>query len=248
MNKISTYKEKLPTLCGRQETMKKMSDYADLSASGALEIRNRSLHDQVVDRVRDMIIEGILEPGSRIDEARLIEDLGVSRTPFREALRTLAAEGLVIVRPSRGSTVRKLTPVDVFSMLEVLGHLERLGGELACARATDEEIADLVALHDRMMKKYAARDRMPYYKLNQEFHSRLTALSKNQTLIEMQANLQARLKRIRYIGNRKPEYWSGAVKDHEDMVAALKRRSGDDLGAAMERHLSNTWERVKDTI
>lgn len=225
-----------------------MTDYADLSAAGSLAIKNRTLHDQVASRVRDMIIEGILEPGSRIDEARLIEDLGVSRTPFREALRTLAAEGLVIVQPSKGSTVRKLTPEDVFSMLEVLGHLERLAGELACSRASDEEIDDLIALHNRMMDVYATRDRMPYYKLNQEFHTRLTALSKNQTLVEMQANLQARLKRIRYIGNRKPDYWSGAVKDHEDMIAALRKRDGTRLGDTMARHLASTWTRVKDSL
>ena len=115
-------------------------------------ITNRSLHDQVVSRVRDLIIEGVLEPGSRIDEARLIEELEVSRTPFREALRTLAAEGLVIVRPSKGSIVRKLTREDVFSMLEVLAHLERLAGELACARAGDEQIQALVDLHQRMME------------------------------------------------------------------------------------------------
>ncbi|MEC9196682.1 MAG: GntR family transcriptional regulator [Pseudomonadota bacterium] len=214
----------------------------------SLEIENRSLHDQVVSKVRDLIIEGILEPGSRIDEADLIQKLGVSRTPFREALRTLAAEGLVIVRPSRGSTVRKLTAADVFSMLEVLGHLEQLAGELACQRASDQDIAELVDLHNRMMTRYAARDRMPYYKMNQEFHSRLTALSQNQPLQEMQANLQARLKRIRYIGNEKPEYWAGAVADHEAMVAALKERDGPRLGQAMATHIKNTWERVKDSL
>ncbi|PRY88283.1 GntR family transcriptional regulator [Donghicola tyrosinivorans] len=214
----------------------------------SLEIENRSLHDQVVSKVRDLIIEGILEPGSRIDEADLIQKLGVSRTPFREALRTLAAEGLVIVRPSRGSTVRKLTTEDVFSMLEVLGHLEQLAGELACQRASDQDIAELVDLHNRMMTRYAARDRMPYYKMNQEFHSRLTALSQNQPLQEMQANLQARLKRIRYIGNEKPEYWAGAVADHEAMVAALKERDGPRLGQAMATHIKNTWERVKDSL
>ncbi len=248
MIQISTGKVALSMVRKPQKTDETMTEYADLFAAGSLEIKNRSLHDQVANRVRDMIIEGILEPGSRIDEARLIEDLGVSRTPFREALRTLAAEGLVIVRPSKGSTVRKLTPEDVFSMLEVLGHLERLAGELACARSSDAEIAELAALHDRMMEFYAARDRMPYYKLNQEFHTRLTALSKNQTLIEMQGNLQARLKRIRYIGNRDPENWSGAVRDHEDMIAALTARDGRRLGDAMARHLSNTWERVKDSI
>ncbi len=214
----------------------------------SIAITNRSLHDQVANRVRDLIIDGTLEPGSRIDEAHLIEDLGVSRTPFREALRTLAAEGLVIVRPSKGSIVRKLTPEEVFSMLEVLGQLERLAGELACVRASDGEIEALVGLHERMMDCYHKRDRMPYYKLNQEFHSRLAKLSKNETLKEMQSNIQARLKRIRYIGNQKPESWNGAVADHEEMVRALKDRDGDRLGEAMASHLLMTWDRVKDSI
>lgn len=211
-------------------------------------ITNRSLHDQVASRIRDLIIEGTLEPGSRIDEAHLIEELGVSRTPFREALRTLAAEGLVIVRPSKGSIVRKLTRDEVFSMLEVLANLEKLGGELACQRASDKEINALIDLHKRMMDCYRARDRMPYYKMNQEFHSRLAELSKNETLLDMQANIQARLKRIRYIGNQEPDSWAGAVADHEEMVSALKDRDGAALGEAMANHLKKTWDRVKDSI
>lgn len=214
----------------------------------SITITNRSLHDQVVSRVRDLIIEGILEPGSRIDEGSLIDELGVSRTPFREALRTLAAEGLVIVKPSRGSVVRKWTPADVFSMLEVLGHLEQLAGELVCARASDTEINDLVSLHEEMLTFYKAKDRMPYYKLNQEFHSRLTALSKNATLQEMQRNIQARLKRIRYIGSEKPDAWAGAVQDHEKMIVALRAKDGKKLGQAMAEHIRNTWDRVKDSL
>lgn len=216
--------------------------------TSAIAITNRSLHDQVASRIRDLIIEGTLEPGSRIDEAHLIEELGVSRTPFREALRTLAAEGLVIVRPSKGSIVRKLTGGEVYSMLEVLGNLERLAGELACERASDNEIDALIELHENMMECYRARDRMPYYKMNQEFHSRLAELSKNETLQEMQANIQARLKRIRFIGNQEPDSWAGAVADHEEMMHALKKRDGRALGEAMANHLKKTWDRVKDSI
>ena len=99
-----------------------MSESKDVPGASPLSIRKKSLHDQVADRIRDMIVEGALPPGSRIDETRLIEELGVSRTPFREALRTLAAEGLVVMRPSRGTVVRELTSEDVFGMLEVLGN------------------------------------------------------------------------------------------------------------------------------
>ena len=215
---------------------------------GPVAIQKQTLHDQVANEIRDLIIEGYLKPGSRIDEAHLIPQLGVSRTPFREALRTLAAEGLVQIRPSKGTIVCKLTPEDVYSMLEVLAHLEKLGGQLACQRASDEEIKALLSLHNEMMALYKKRDRLPYFKLNQEFHSRVADLSGNKTLKEMQMLIQARLKRIRFIGNREEGNWSDAVAEHEEMAAALKARDGDKLGDILARHLMNTWDRVRDSV
>ncbi len=110
------------------------------------------------------------------------------------------------------------------------------------------EIASLLRLHDRMMFCYEKRDRLPYYKLNQEFHTRLSALSGNPTLSDFQGNIQARLKRIRFTGNAKPDAWSGAVAEHEGMAAALRDRDGARLGDAMAEHLRNTWVRVKDSL
>jgi len=211
-------------------------------------IRKRSLHDEVADRVRDLIIEGHLEPGERIDEAPFIERLGVSRTPFREALRTLAAEGLVDIRPSRGVRVHALSPDEVLSMLEVLAELERLAGRLAIERADDDAIAELLALHDAMMERYAQRERLEYYKLNQRFHSRVAELSSNPTLREVQANIQSRLKRIRFVGNRDSAKWAAAVDDHERMADAVRARDGAALGEVLHAHLMATWERVRDTL
>jgi DNA-binding GntR family transcriptional regulator len=214
----------------------------------AVPIDKRSLTDQVADHIRDLIIEGRLVPGARIDEAAMIERLGVSRTPFREALRTLAAEGLVDLRPSRGAVVRKLSAKAVLGTLEVLAHLERLAGERACVHATDAQIAELLAVHARMAALHARRDRLPYYKLNQAFHNGLAAAADNAALHEVQGNLQARLKRIRYIGNRKPEYWDAAMREHEEMAAALRARDGKRLGEAMATHLMRTWDRVRDVV
>lgn len=211
-------------------------------------IEKQTLHDQVANQVRDLIIEGLLEPGSRIDETALVEQLGVSRTPFREALRTLAAEGLVVIRPSKGATVRKLSPDEVFSMLEVLAEIERLGGRLACERASKAEVAALLDIHDRMIALYARRDRLAYYKLNQLFHSRVATASRNPTLIEVQANIQARLKRIRFVGNQKETAWADAVADHEEMAAALRARDCERLGDMLALHLMRTWDRVRDSI
>src|SRR5205807_4012772 len=121
-------------------------------------IVRQNLHNAIVTRVRDMIIEGVLEPGARIHEGNLGLSLGVSRTPLREALKFLASEGLIELVPTRGAVVRRFSPQDVQDSLSVLGYLEGLAGRFACARATDEEIAEIRAVHDAMMGFYNARD------------------------------------------------------------------------------------------
>jgi DNA-binding GntR family transcriptional regulator len=220
-------------------------------ASGAadgMRIEKASLHDQVATRIRDMIVEGVLAPGSRIDEAALVDRLGVSRTPFREALRTLAAEGLVEIRPTRGSIVRKLSREDVHAMLEVLAQLERLAAELACARASDAEIANILDMHARMLDCYQRRDRMPYFKLNQDIHKGIVEAAHNPVLREMHGKLHAHLKRIRFIGNETPDYWAAAVAEHEEMAQALRRRDAAALGEVAARHILNTWQRVVNAV
>ena len=214
----------------------------------AMRIEKATLHDQVAVRIRDMIVEGVLAPGSRIDEAALIDRLGVSRTPFREALRTLAAEGLVEIRPTRGSIVRKLSPEDVCSMLEVLAQLERLAAELACARASDAEVEGILDMHRRMLGCYERRDRMPYFKLNQDIHKGIVEAAGNPVLREMHGKLHAHLKRIRFIGNETPDYWAAAVAEHEEMAEALRRRDGAALSEIAGRHIMNTWQRVLNAV
>ena len=211
-------------------------------------IRRQSLHEQVTERVRDMIIEGDLAPGQRINEAELVERLGVSRTPLREALRTLAAENLIDTRPSRGSVVRRLTPEDVKGMLQVLAELEALGGRLACETASDAAIEGVLDLHDEMMGCYRRGDRLSYYKANQAIHTAIAHASGNPTLLEMQGAIQSRLKRIRFIGNNTPANWADAVAEHEEMADALRARDGARLGSILSIHLTRTWDRVRDVV
>ena len=211
-------------------------------------IARPSLHEAIVTRVRDMIIEGALAPGTRIHEGKLGEELGISRTPLREALKFLASEGLLELSPGRGALVRQFSAKDVQDALAVIGHLEGLAGRLACANATDAEIREVRQLHDRMMQMYRTRDRLPYFKLNQAVHSAILRLSKNESLSYVHGILQARLRRIRYIGNESPEKWAGAVADHEIMIEALEARDGERLAAAMVSHMDRTWERVRLAI
>jgi DNA-binding GntR family transcriptional regulator len=211
-------------------------------------IARLSLHDAIVARVRDMIIEGELAPGTRVHEGNLGSRLGVSRTPLREALKFLASEGLVELSPGRGAVVRQFSPRDVHDSLVVLGSLESLAGRLACENAADNEIQEVRQLHDHMMDMYAKRDRLPYFKLNQNIHSAILRLSKNEALAYVHGILQARLRRIRYIGNEGPEKWAGAVAEHEEMIAALESRDADRLSRVLSSHMMKTWDRVKDAI
>ncbi|KRD60320.1 GntR family transcriptional regulator [Ensifer sp. ENS10] len=211
-------------------------------------IRRTALHDTLVSHLRDMIIEGDLLPGTRLHEGQLGEQLGVSRTPLREAIKYLASEGLVELVPSRGAVVKRFSAKDVHDMLTVLQTLEELAGKLACEAASDAGIAEVRALHDEMVQRYKAGDRLQYYKLNQQIHSAIVQLAANAALADMHAVLQTRLKRIRFIGHEGPEKWAAAVSEHEEMVVALEARNKAKLSEVLGRHLMNAWERVRDAV
>jgi len=206
------------------------------------------LHDAIVNRLRDMIIEGELLPGSRIHETQMGQRLGVSRTPLREAIKFLASEGLVELVPTRGAVIREFSSKDIQDMLLVLRTLESLASRLACERASDAQIAHVRALHDQMLSYYEQRQRLEYYKLNQAIHSAIVALSDNEALTYTHGMLQARLKRVRFVGHEGEEKWAKAIAEHEEMIAALEARDAERLSKIVEQHLSAAWERVRESL
>ncbi|MBE9605452.1 GntR family transcriptional regulator [Acetobacteraceae bacterium H6797] len=211
-------------------------------------IARQTLHEQVATRLRDMVTDGRLSPGQRINEVALGATLGVSRTPLREALKTLAGEGLVELVPARGAVVRSFTLKDVADGMEVLKVLEQTAGRRACAEASDAEIGRVLALHEAMRERYAVRDRLPYFKLNQAIHSAIVALSGNLTLIRMHEMLQAQMKRIRFIGHEGPEKWAAAMAEHEEMAEALRNRDGEALADVLGRHHDKGCTRIADSV
>jgi DNA-binding GntR family transcriptional regulator len=208
----------------------------------------RSLHETVTGRLRDMIVEGHLAEGSRIIERELCERLGVSRTPLREAFKVLAGEGLVEIQPNRGAVVTRIGPREARDMLVVIARLEALAAELACANATDADMSALRTMHDRMVAHYGRRERLESFHLNQEIHLAIVRLAGNEPLRTAHGRLHARMKRIRFRGNDIPENWATAVKDHEDLMAALERRDAGQAGAIVQRHLETSWLRLADSM
>ena len=154
------------------------------------------LHEEVTTRLRDMIVEDILKPGERIQELEIASQLGVSRTPIREALKVLASEGLVEMLPLRGAVVKAFTAKDAQDMLKVIAQLEALAGSEAC-QASDAEIAHVLSLHAHMKLHFQQRNRHDYFALNQQIHNAIVGLARNETLSSLHAILSKRMRRIR---------------------------------------------------
>jgi len=199
----------------------------------------RPLHEEAADRLRDMILEGELAPGERIIEQSLCDRLGLSRTPLREAIKTLTAEGLIALQPNRGATVASLSLEDIEDTFRVIGVLEALAGELACTRLRDDDIAEIRVLHYQMALHRTRGQRLDYFKLNQRIHERIVELSGNKVLMETHQRLGGRIRRHRFAANLAPERWDQAIREHEEMLEALTERDGKRLAEILRRHLDN---------
>src|SRR6202051_2868562 len=202
---------------------------------------DQSLHDEILTRLRDHIVEGNIAEGGRVPERQLCEMLGISRTPLREALKVLASEGLVELLPNRGARVRKLSEQYVDELFDVMGGLEGLAGRLACEHITDAEIAEIERLHYEMYGFYLNRDMHGYFRVNQLIHHKIVEASRNTTLRSTYANFAGRIRRVRYSANsaRKRERWGEAMREHETILDALRRRAGSELSDILFTHLRN---------
>src|SRR5580692_10923162 len=129
-----------------------------LPARTVPKVERQRLHDTVVQHIRRCIVEGVLEPGKRLNERELCETLGISRTPLREALKVLAAEGLIEISQNRGATVSRMTEAEIWETFEVMSGLEAFSGELACQRITPAELDQIKALHYAMLVCRAQND------------------------------------------------------------------------------------------
>jgi len=211
-------------------------------------IKRRSLHDELIDHLRELIVMGDMEPGTKVPEQSLAAKFGVSRTPLREALKVLASEGLITLTPNKGATISELTLEDLEEAFPVMGALEALSGELACARISDKGIAAIRRIHDQMIIHYQANEMPEYFRCNQEIHNLILKAADNATLTTMYRGLSGQVRRGRYFANISKKRWAQAVSEHEEIIAALAARNGVALSEVLKRHLVNKLETVRETI
>jgi len=200
-------------------------------------IQPQMLHEAVVTQLQRMIVEGVLAPGTRLNERMLCDKLGVSRTPLREAFRVLAAQGLVSLLPNRGAVVQQLSAKDIEETFEVISGLEAMSGELACARITDAEVNEIRALHYEMLACHAVRDLPGYYRLNYRIHDAINRAARNDVLRQTYTNINSRLQALRFRSNFDRDKWDEAVREHCEMIEALDARDGARLARVLRRHV-----------
>jgi DNA-binding GntR family transcriptional regulator len=215
-----------------------------MQAMGSLKVLNparierRPLHEEVVSQLGDRIVRGELAPGTRLNERVLCEQLGISRTPLREAIKMLAAEGLVELLPNRGAIVTPLDAGNVAHTLAVMGALEALAGELACTNASEADIGEIRALHFEMRAHHARKDLAGYFSCNQRIHDRIIAASANPVLASTYRQMNAKVLRVRYMANLSQERWDAAVAEHDEILAALSTRDAIRLKRLLAEHLA----------
>lgn len=195
-----------------------------------------------------MLIEGRWEAGSRVPELELAAELGVSRTPLREALKVLASEGLVELLPSRGAVVKVFTAAEAADILDCLGYLEARAARLMCDRAPAPALQGILRMHADMRGRFEARDRGAYFALNQQIHDAIVAAAGSPTLAELHRALSQRVKRLRFQGSHTSAHWQEAMAEHEAMAEAMAARDGARLAALLEAHQRSTWQRIRPSL
>jgi DNA-binding GntR family transcriptional regulator len=208
-------------------------------------IPRQSLGEQIAEVLRQQILLGHLKPGDNIPERDTSAALGVSRTPLREALLVLEAEGLVEMAPAKSPIVAKPSLIEVTHLLLVQSALEALAGECACDEATQEEIDGIESLHQTMLATFEDPDPIEFFQIDMSFHEAIVASTKNLSLVKTHKQYRDRLWRARFLSARRQAARERAMVDHGLIVEGLRRRDKDFVSAKMREHLRRAIDNVR---
>jgi DNA-binding GntR family transcriptional regulator len=200
----------------------------------------RALYEEVAEQLRQRIFRRELEPGSWIDEVKLAQEYGISRTPLREALKVLAAEGLVTMKVRRGAYVTEVSERDLAEVYHLLALLESDAAAVVAERATEAELKDLRKLHEELEGAVTDRDR--FFAVNERFHMRLLELASNRWRNQMVADLRKVMKLNRHASLLKSGRIEESLAEHRAVMEAILRRDPEAAREGMQRHFRSGLE------
>jgi DNA-binding GntR family transcriptional regulator len=204
----------------------------------------RALYEEVAELLRQRIFNRELEPGSWIDERKIAEAYGISRTPLREALKVLAAEGLVTMKVRRGAYVTDVSDRDLADVYHLMSLLESDAAGIVASQATDSQLNELQALHAELevAANPATTDRKRFFELNERFHLRLLEIADNRWCNQMVTDLRKVMKLNRHNSLLKTGRVSESLQEHRDLMAALTARDATRTRRCMQDHFRNGLE------
>ena len=206
----------------------------------AVSLSPRALYQEVAELLRQRIFSRALPPGSWIDELKLAEEYGISRTPLREALKVLAAEGLVTMKVRRGAYVTEMSDQDLGDVYHLLALLESDAAGYVAARATDAQLRELQGLHDELEAAAGEHDR--FFQLNEQFHMRLLEIAGNRWRNQMVADLRKVMKLNRHNSLFKSGRLQESLREHRAIMRSLARRDTAAAVQKMQAHFRNGLE------
>lgn len=215
-----------------------------LNTRPAVVVAKEPIHEQILPHIRRDIIEGRWAPGERLPEPRLCKEFGISRTPLRDALKILEAEGFVELVLHAGAVVTDPSAPDVAEKMEILAALERLAAEKVARARRPEALQTIRDLHARMRKAAAALDADTYYRLNDDFHRAIVTGTGNKSLMDMHERLMWHVHRARHRANDYERLSSGAAEHHDDIVRHILSGSSAAAAKAMRDHLQMVSETI----
>ena len=198
------------------------------------------LRDMVFDVLMSAIMQGQLSPGERLLEVQLADEMGVSRTPVREAIRRLELEGFVVMVPRKGAYVAGLSINDVEEVYEIRTMLETLAVRLAAQRMQPADYAQLDDLSEKMRATWQEGNVDNWVSLDASFHELLYKFSRNERLVAMMNNIMEQLSRYRIISLANVEVRHNSLSEHQELIEALKRRDSEAAATAVAMHIENT--------
>ncbi|MBW2610096.1 MAG: GntR family transcriptional regulator [Deltaproteobacteria bacterium] len=214
-------------------------------------LEKKTLHEEIADTLRDLIIKGELQEGDKINENELCAAMGISKTPLREALRVLSVEGLVQLVPNRGSYVAKPTFEEIKEMFDVMSALEGLCARTAAEKMSDKDLSHLEKLHNKLEEKYESRDLKGYLRYNDIYHSFLQDLAGNTTLNQMIKGLRKKILLYRLQSLALPERLDHSIKEHRELIKIFRKRDSERAEGLMRKHLKaqcDAIEKLRETI
>lgn len=204
-----------------------------------------TLAEQIATRLRHAILLGKLAPGSSVGERETAQEMGVSRTPMREAIRILANEGLLVLRPSHSPMVADPTLKQVEDDLTLIGALEVLSGELACQNASCGEIARIRGLYEQMVANAESGDLLRFFEADMAFHRAIAHASENARLDELHGQLLSRLWRVRYVSACQAWDHKRVLAQHGLIVAGLEARDADLVRHETDSHIRHIQRNIQ---